>query len=382
MNILYHSWEFGPGAGGIGQYLYQMAKGLSELGHKCIIVTGRDQAVTFSQDEVVGEIYRIYTRSEVGSAKVAANVLELAKKHFVDIIEGTDHWGECQRILRSSNRPKVLIKLHSCQYLKKLEEASMFYWWQKYFIKIAQLRIRSQICAEKYCVENADAIIAPSRKIFIEYKKQGARLPPKSALIPNILHEIPEIESGYVKKNPVMLFVGRLEILKGIEYLPEILGKVVRKVPDVILEIAGDDQYARGIGSLKEWLTKRFGSLITSVRFLGKLNAVQMSDAYRRSSLLVFPSKWDNFPMAVLEAMSYGKPVVTTCNGGMPEMLAGTGGVLADPESEEFSQAIVTLLSNEKLLYDIGNACRRKVVEHYTPNKVMPGYLKFVESCL
>ncbi len=382
MKILFYSWEFGPGAGGIGQYLYQMAKGLSSLGHQCIIVTGSEHAHLLYEGDFVGKVYRIYNKSEVRTQEIAARVLEIAKDNKVDFIEGTDHWGECQRVIYAKDRPPVLIKLHSCQYLRKIEQVSSFYWWQKLLIKMARFRMYSQICAERYCIENADAVIAPSQKIFSEYYNQGTRLPSQRALVPNILYEIPEINVLVDNLRPTILFSGRLEILKGIQYLPGILRDVSREIPNVVLEIAGDDQCARGIGSLKKWLEKQFGPNVSSVKFLGKLSADQMAEAYRRSYLLIFPSKWDNFPMSVLEAMAHGKPVVTTHNGGMQEMLIGTGATIAEPDSVEFYQSIIALLNDANLRREIGDACRNRVINCYTPRQVLPEYLNFIETCI
>jgi len=381
MKVLFHSWEFGLGTGGIGQYLYQMAVGLTKLGHECIIVTGSDIPQADQSFAEAGTVYRMYKRGEVRTRGVAELVIDIARRHDVDYIEGADHWGECDKLLAIPGRPKILIKYHSCQYLRKLAEVSSYYPWQRLLIKAAQFRIREQIRAEKNCVERCDAALAPSQRIFQEYLKQGARLPDQRALVPNIITYVPPYKKQQGRR-PTILFVGRLEILKGIEYLPNILAEVKKKIPDVVLEVAGDDQYARGIGSLQRWLQKGFGPLQESVRFLGHLEWKRLTEAYERSWLLVFPTKWDNFPMTVLEAMSYGRPVVTTPNGGMPEMLEGTGAAVAAPDSGEFSSAVTALLVDEKLRIKTGEACRQRVIEHYTPEKVIPSYLHFINSVL
>jgi glycosyltransferase involved in cell wall biosynthesis len=381
MKVLFYCWDFGAGTGGIGQYLHQMAVGLSRIGHTCIVVTGNDNQFFDSTVSSQGNLYQIYNKKEIGSEKTTLSVMALARKLDVDFIEGADHRGECSRLLDLKSRPPVFIKYHSCHYLRKIAEASVFYNWQKLLIQIAQFRMRNQIRAERHCVENADFAIAPSQRIVDAYKEQGATLPQRLAVIPNVISEIPESIDGFTSR-PTILFAGRLEILKGIQYVPKILSAVKKHVPDVILEIAGSDQYARGIGSLRSWLSRRLGPLEDSVRYLGHVTYPQLAAAYKRSWIVIFPSKWDNFPMTVLEAMSHGRPVVTTPFGGMAEMLQGTGAPICHPESEEFVSWVVELLSNEHLRKNIGEMSRQRVLELYVPKKVIPQYLDFVSQCI
>lgn len=380
MRLLFHSWEFGSGAGGIGQYLLQMTLALREMGHEVVIVSGDTESVQrFSSNYKDVAVYT-YRYDQIRSDAVRDLVCDAAARHDVDFIEGTDHWGECASILESAGRPKVVIKYHSCQYLKKISEVSAFYRWQKIAIFLARLRMRGQIRAEKKCVEFADIALAPSRIIFEEYRKQQANLPENIAVIPNLIQNLPSINFSYDRK-PTLLFVGRLEILKGIEYLPGLLQRVQQICPDVVLEIAGSDQYARGIGSLKGWLDRQFGPLVDSVRYLGRLDWTELSEAYQRCWLLICPSKWDNFPMSVLEAMAHGKPVVATPHGGMSEMLEGTGAPICGPGEPGFSEAVIALLQNRQQRDAIGAACREKVKNTYTPDNVVPQYLEYLSHC-
>ena len=381
MRILFHSWEFGPGTGGVGQYLYQMACGVQDAGHDAVVVAGRNGTDPEYMETECGIVYRIYDKDEVRNPRVCNLLLDIAEKHRIDVIEGADHWGECARVIMVPRRPPVVIKYHSCQYLNKIKSSGEIYLWQKFTIALGLFRSRAQVCAERKCIEDADAFIAPSRKIVQALLEQGTRLPVKRLVIPNMLCHIPELYACEEADVPSLLFVGRIEAGKGIQYFPRILKQVIRKYPDAVLEIAGGDQYARGLGSLKKWLKRQMGPLLSNVRFLGPLSPPELDRAYRRCWLLVFPTKWDNFPMAVLEAMSYAKPVVTTPNGGMPEMLEGTGAPIVDPSSSQFGEKIIELLSDTNLRRQIGAACRERVVNHYTPRQIIPQYLNFLQSC-
>jgi len=382
MKILFHSCEFGPGTGGIGQYLYQMAQGIKEFGHEVIVVTGKTEKEAGAKKYNFGTVYRLYTKEEIYSCKVVDEVMRLAYKHQVDIIEGTDHLGECASIMEKQDRPKIVVKYHGCQIIKALTHAEMMFPWQYITVHTALWKIRKQRHAEKRCVEGADCALFPSVKIEQDYLEQGIVLPSQRKLIPNMLSHLPTLVGNEESESPTILFVGRIEIRKGIQYFSKILRLVSKVYPDVVLEIAGGDQYARGLGSLKHWLQKETSGFVKRVRFLGALPPHEMDAAYRRCWLMVFPTKWDNFPMAVLEAMSYGKPVVTTSNGGMPEMLKGTESPIEDPTNDGFSQAILNLLDNKQLRVQIGSACRQRVLNNYMPEQIIPEYLKFIKACL
>jgi glycogen(starch) synthase len=383
MKILFHSWEYGTGSGGIAQYMHQMATGLGDHGHRAFVVAGRREGFPEVEETAYGRVYRMYDRSDVRSPWLTERVLELAVKHQVDVIEGADHWGECAGIIQRASRPPVLIKYHGCQIVNALTSAEVVYPWQRLTVGIALMRIRSQRHAERICVERADMVQAPSQKIVDDFTEQGTPLPEKLEIVPNMLARCPKPSSGVHEEasRPTLLYAGRLELRKGLQYLPGIVREVRRKFPDV-LELAGNDCYARGLGSLREWLRRQFVGMEDNVRFLGGLDGAALDAAYRRSAMLVFPTKWDNFPMSVLESMGYAKPVVTTRNGGMPEMLKGTGAVIADADNDEFSRGICNFLADSDLRTRVGKACRERVLSHYMTDQVVEQYIRFLEKHL
>lgn len=382
MKILMHSFEYGPGTGGIGQYLYQMAAGLKARGHEVIVAAGNDPRVE-SDDLSGAQIHRFYDKQEAGSRAVAEQVLALARQHKVDVIEGADHLGECARVIGATKRPPVMIKYHGCQIIKALTRAEVVYPWQRLTVGLALARIWPQLRAERVCVEQADMVQATSWKILDDYRGQGTRVPEKCGYVPSMIAQLPELPEGDEEaERPTLLYTGRIELRKGIQYLPAMVRKVRESYPDVVLEIAGGDCYARGMGSLQKWLESQCGDVRDNVRFLGRLGVEELDAAYRRCWALVFPTKWDNCPMTVLEAMSYAKPVVTTVNGGMPDMLEGTGSPIVDPADDEFAEAVCELLGDKSRRTAVGTAGRNRCISHYSPDAIVPTYLNFLEENL
>ena len=380
MRVLFHGWEFPPQGGGVGAYMRNMALALAQTGHAAVVVTGKAKGQPSEEEQPCGIVYRVYDYDEIGSAAVKDRVLAIARNHHSELIEGADHLGECAGLLKEKRRPPVLVKVHACQAVRVAWESHVYYRWQKWTLRLAHLRALRQLLRERRSIERADLICVPSRRIWDEMVRQGLRLPKNIAHIPNP-YPITETKPGRSENDsPLVLFVGRIEFGKGIEFLPKIIKSVVQHFPQTRFEIAGSDTYARGIGSLKAWLEKALGAYKAYVNFLGRIDQKALNDAYARAWLVIVPSRWDNFPTVVLEAMAKRRPIVASPHGGMPEMLEGTGAFVVDPSKEIFARMICRLLGDSKEREKIGEACRQRVQQAFNPNAIVSKYIAFVQK--
>ena len=128
MKILFHCWEYPPNGTGVGYYIQQMAISLRMAGHECVILTGKAEGCSEESQEEAGVILRKYNRIDIGSSSVTDLVLDTARKHKVDIIEGSDHLGECAGVIANKNRPTVMVKVHSSNAIKALLDSQIMYW--------------------------------------------------------------------------------------------------------------------------------------------------------------------------------------------------------------------------------------------------------------
>jgi glycosyltransferase involved in cell wall biosynthesis len=93
--------------------------------------------------------------------------------------------------------------------------------------------------------------------------------------------------------------------------------------------------------------------LLDRVRFLGKLTDEDLAAVYRGADVVVFASLYEGFGLPVIEAMACGAPVVTSNICSLPEV-AGGAAVLVDPHSsEEISDAILRVLSDQSLASEL-----------------------------
>ena len=172
-----------------------------------------------------------------------------------------------------------------------------------------------------------------------------------------------------------VLFVGRLERVKGIEYLIDAFRMICKKHDDVVLEIAGD-------GSLSTFLRKTVFSdpiIRNRVRFLGRIPHEHIHKLMKKSTFLVLPSLSEGLPLTVLEAMASGLPVIASRVGGIPEIVVdGHNGLLVPPRSvERLAFAMDRLLSNPSLIIELGRRAR-EVAEKYRISKVTDAYERLI----
>ncbi len=378
---MFVSAAYPPHYTGIGAYTHNMAKALSGSGHQVLIATSRVEGMPDYEETADGNIFRCYFWKELRTAALARRLLKIALDNQVDLIECADFLGEGGSLLRLKRNIPVCIKSHNSGPVRIGREAEVLYPWQRWMQWAAILRTWDQYREEKYSIEHGDFLATPSRRLMRELEGQGFRLPIKRFIQPNPISLSGEDPGNNEDPQPTILFVGRLAIGKGIVFLPELVARLAGFFPEMKLVIAGDDSYARGLGSLRQWLMKRLGTLAKNVEFTGNLGRGELQDRFDRAWLVIVPSLWDTFPTVVLEAMSRAKPVVASVHGGMPEMLENTLCKAAPPGSEEFFQEILKLLSDRGLRQAAGRSMLAKARVSYAPEVVARQYIKHIRAC-
>jgi glycosyltransferase involved in cell wall biosynthesis len=202
----------------------------------------------------------------------------------------------------------------------------------------------------------------------------GLRLPASCGVVPNPVRRLDDWTNEEADQ-PTILLVGRLDVGKGLPYIRPMLEHLVKAYPDVRMEIAGGDSYARGLGSVRSWFLQQLGSMGAHVNLLGVLSPTELDEAYRRAWVVIVPSRWDTFPQVVLESMVRGKPIVASPHGGMPEMLAGTDAVITDPASSLFAEAIARFLGDFSLRTQTGASVLGRVHSCYSPAIIAADYV-------
>lgn len=130
-----------------------------------------------------------------------------------------------------------------------------------------------------------------------------------------------------------------------------------------------------------EELSKNLG-ISDKVRFFGNVRNIQ--DILGKSDLFFLPSQEESFGLAALEAMSCEVPVIASRVGGLKELLShGEDGYLVQKgDVEALARYSLKILNDPKLQRKIGRNGREKVLEKYTPDKIIPKYEKIYRTVL
>ena len=145
-------------------------------------------------------------------------------------------------------------------------------------------------------------------------------------------------------KNPYCLFVGTIEPRKNLTNLLLAYARLKDEDKSKLI-IVGD----KGWGGIR--LTNLISELDLDryVEFKGYVSEHQLAGLYANAQFLVMPSLYEGFGLPLVEAMSYGTPVLTANNSSMPEV-AGNAGLLVDAlDIESIADGLQEMITNNEL---------------------------------
>jgi glycosyltransferase involved in cell wall biosynthesis len=154
-------------------------------------------------------------------------------------------------------------------------------------------------------------------------------------------------------------YVGRVSPEKDV---PTLLA-AARLLPDIPFKVAGDFWRMRDL----------VRQAPVNVKFLGHLDAPRLSEFYRDMRLMAFTTLcYEGFPMALVEAMAKGIPIVCARIGGLPEIVEdGHTGLLYEPgNADQLAGCIKQLWDDQKLSERLGEAGRQKARTQYSDESI------------
>jgi glycosyltransferase involved in cell wall biosynthesis len=171
--------------------------------------------------------------------------------------------------------------------------------------------------------------------------------PPASGLSPASAPAPASGASGDIRPGPAplrLLFVGRLSPQKNVPRLLEAL-HLMRQPAELVL--VGDGPEQDGLAAL----AARLG--LVNARFAGREDRTALAARYRWADVFVLSSDKEGMPLAALEAMSFGLPVVATDVPGLRELCA-TAGLLVPPDPAALARALDSLATDPEARRRLG----------------------------
>ena len=340
--------------GGVTNHISSLEYHLTRMGHEVKVIAPASKAVSTFGDRFIpiGRPRAIPSSGSIArvtiSIRLSPRVRAVLDKENVDI----SHLHEplmpmlCTTVLRMSHT-KTVGTFHAFggnpgyNFAKPLA----FRFLKKWFRKL-------------------DGKIAVS-KPAMEYVNK--HLPGHYEIIPNgidLEHFSPDVppidEFGDGKLN--ILFVGRLEKRKGVNYLLKAYQQVKEEIPDSRLLIVGPGTRLR---NKYEKLVRR--KRLKDVVFIGLVPCDELPRYYKTADIFCAPATGsESFGIILLEAMAMGKPVVASNIEGYARLVThGVDGLLVPPKDEKtLAQALISLMNDEPLRQQMGAKGKIKAREY------------------
>jgi glycosyltransferase involved in cell wall biosynthesis len=235
--------------------------------------------------------------------------------------------------------------------------------------------------------KNSTVLIGISQaiKTWTEMKYQGIA---PIRVVPNFLvseeYPVQILESEdhlRISNSPFLLFVGRLEIRKGILETFEAFAKLHNEFPHLNLYLAGSEGDTSKEPGRAELLSLLPHGTASRIKFLGNLSKIQLFSTMQDAVIVLTPSRWEGFGNSTAEAMAVGSAVIATTGSGFSDFCVdGFNSLLVRPgDSEDLANGIRVLMMETELRSNIKSNAR--LVSHtLSVNILGPQYLEIIES--
>lgn len=245
------------------------------------------------------------------------------------------------------------------QHLRYEEELEKFN-----FKKYVSLKVRNII------YKKLDKLIVLTDRDKAKFLNNGVK---NVAVIPNGLSFFPSKKAEL--NNKVALAIGRLTYQKGFDILINVWGLVAEKHPDWKLCIYGEGPMRNELSNL---ISKY--SLQEQIYLMGNVNNI--SEVILDSSLMIMTSRYEGFPMILLEAMSCGVPVISfDYDSGPNEIISNydDGFIIKNNDVEDMVNKICYIIDNSNVRKKMGEQARENI-KRYSWEKVGLKWIELLNS--
>lgn len=142
--------------------------------------------------------------------------------------------------------------------------------------------------------------------------------------------------------NYEILFVGRIDVLKGIPRLLKVIDKIAINKKNVRITL---------VGEIKDEVFYLFKKKRPYLKVIGYKTKEELINIYRTADLLILPSVQESFGLVILEALSCGLKVLASINSGAPDIAKFSDNVtLFNPfDEEELKEKILSSINNKRI---------------------------------
>lgn len=362
-------------SGGMNVYIMQQALALEKLGNTIDIFTRSHKEhaqKTINISENIRIIHLDQSKKDLyEDVKIFADkIMELVQTSLVkyDILHTHYFYsGIVGTILKNELKIPFIHTFHTLAILKK-----------NYGSIIDETRTNT----EKSIGREADGLIVSTDQEKLDlaryYKLDTAKMrviPPgvNHKLFHSYNQKLSRKKIGSIADKKIILFVGRIDPIKGITLLVESLAFLIQKYPEyenkVLIQLIGGDvkskEFHRNkeVMKIKELIIKR--NLECCVKFMGSQPHHLLPYFYSGADVVVMPSVYESFGLVVLEAMATGSVVVATSVGGLKYLIQDkvNGRLFESKNFKQLALILHELLENPNAREKLGNAAKRRSLD-------------------
>jgi D-inositol-3-phosphate glycosyltransferase len=343
----------GRDTGGMNVYVRELARELAKRGHAVDIYTKAHQpehgpAINLGQNV---RIIHLDTGVDEDMPKIA--IYDYIQR-LASVAENFRRYNQLQYDLIHSHYWLSGLIGKQLQALWHVPHAVMFHTLGiiKNSLGIGENEPKLRIESEKEVISGCDHIIASTAREKQDLVKLYGASADKISVLPcgvnldlfqPIDRETARKELG-LDHQKVILFVGRMDPLKGLEQLLTAMTYMDGDRPPLLMIVGGDSQSRSQIQALQH-LTKQL-NIEERVRFVGPVAQSRLPLYYSASDVCAIPSHYESFGMVALESLACGTPIVATNVGGMRNIIrhAEMGRIVHDNSPYNLANEISVLL--------------------------------------
>ena len=369
MNICLISTRFPPeDGGGIGTYIFNLSKGLVELGNTVHIITATSHTDYTTEQEGSLLIHRLpkktfplvepYFPGLRWSTQIYQLIKKLHKFSPIELIE-FPNWEasgiasqlllDIPTVVRAHTPLFEILRINGREIGFGDKMACRFEEWSCRKAKqlVTSTRFHAKTISNEYNID---------------------------------INYIRILSLGIIDKNPndkviksqgnlfKILYVSRLEHRKGTLAFLRSIPYIHKQYQNIQVDIIGTDRaHAPGGIKFQQFFNENFSDYSEAVTFHGFVDDLMLDLFYKEADILVVPSVYESFGLIYVEAMMYGVPSVATVAGGIPEVITNgvDGFTIGINDCKQIAKCVIDLINDQVLLNTMRHAARETFKNNY-----------------
>jgi glycosyltransferase involved in cell wall biosynthesis len=222
----------------------------------------------------------------------------------------------------------------------------------------------------------ADRFVISSKEEMMLLREMG--VPKRKIAILQIGVDLKTFRSDETKKKRnLVLFIGRIDKIKGLHILLDALSSVKTPLELAIIGPRWDQAYSKEMESMANMINE---DGVHNITFIGELSQTDLIPWYQRASLLVCPYLYETYSNVIRESLACGTPVISTGTHLCEDSADGV--ILTEKNPTKLAEAIERLLEDEEMLKKCGVEGRKFAEQHFSWDSIIKNLTQIYESVI